>query len=157
MARGGRRAGNKGTAYANRTDLQGAQLPVDAPRGLPYGDRAKLISAQRAVPMGSPGVPTPQMGGAPGGGVPGGAPPIPGQVVPGGLLGPTQRPNEPVTAGLPTGPGPGPEVLSANQGGGLDPLTQAASALHQLGNSADAETAALRDAIDATLANRSAP
>lgn len=27
------------------------------------------------------------------------------------LLDPTQRPNEPVSAGLPSGPGPGPEAL----------------------------------------------
>jgi hypothetical protein len=31
-----------------------------------------------------------------------------------GLSGPTQRPNEPVTAGLPSGPGPGPEALQAS-------------------------------------------
>lgn len=33
------------------------------------------------------------------------------QGAPLGMLSGSQRPNEPVTAGLPTGPGPGPEVL----------------------------------------------
>lgn len=34
-----------------------------------------------------------------------------------GILGePTARPNEPVTAGLPVGPGPGPEVLTMPRG-----------------------------------------
>lgn len=156
MARGGRRARPSRTgSYVNRTDLNGAQLPADAPRGLPYGDRAKLIAAQRQVPMGSPGsaggvasgaVPPPQPGG-----------PTPGQVVPGGFTGPTARPGEPVTAGLPLGAGPGPEVLGANQGGGNDPLTQAVAALDALGGRADAETARLRDAMHATLGNRSAP
>ena len=33
---------------------------------------------------------------------------------------PTQRPDEPVTAGLPVGPGPGPEALGIMQGGADD-------------------------------------
>jgi hypothetical protein len=38
--------------------------------------------------------------------------PIPSPVV--GLFEPTTRPDEPVTAGNPMGPGPGPEVLNSN-------------------------------------------
>jgi hypothetical protein len=115
--RGGRRSGTAGVKYPNRTDLQGAQLPPNAPTGLPYGDRAKLIAAQRAVPMGQQPAPAPptNMGGAPP--APGAAAPPPAAApVPGSLafLGPTARPNEPVTAGIPRGPGPGPEVLTNN-------------------------------------------
>lgn len=39
---------------------------------------------------------------------------MPGQVVP--LDAPTQRPGEPLTAGLPHGPGPGPEALGVQPG-----------------------------------------
>jgi len=152
MARGGRRAGKSGTKYPNRTDLQGAQLPANAPRGLPYGDRAKLIAAQRAVPMGTAPAPTPA--------VPqGGSPPPSPAPEPGSLpfLGQTQRPSEPVTAGLPIGPGPGPEALSANQVNPQDPIYQAVAALDSLGDKADTATAHLRDAVHAALANRNVP
>lgn len=154
MARGGRRAGRAGVKYPNRTDLQGAQLPVNAPRGLPYGDRAKLVAAERAVPMGTPGAGTvaPPAGGQ-------GTPPSPGPQ-PGSLpfLGGTERPGEPVTAGLPVGPGPGPEVLSANpEVRPMNPLLQAVAALDSLGGVADSETSHLRDAIHAALNNQSVP
>ena len=112
MARGGRRAGNRGGNYPNRSDLRAA-LPLNAPTGLPYGDRQKLIQAQRAVPMApaptAAPAPGPSAAPAPPAGGPGPIPaPAPGQNP---LLGPTKRPNEPVTAGLPSGPGPGPEAL----------------------------------------------
>ena len=113
MARGGRRAGNRGPAYANRSDLR-SSLPLNAPTGLPYGDRQKLIQAQHAVPMAP--APAPQTAPA--------APAAPQTPTPppGALdfLRPTERPNEPVTAGLPIGPGPGPEALgplAQNAGG----------------------------------------
>src|SRR5271169_4893549 len=128
MARGGRRAGAAGSAYLGRTDLQRPQ----APTGLPYGDRAKLVASQQALPMGAPAPagPTPAAGQAtpPPGPAPGSLP----------FLGPTERPNEPVTAGLPLGPGAGPESLSMNQR--TDPLVQAVAALNALGGQADAET-----------------
>lgn len=151
MARGGRRAGKPGTRYPNRTDLQGAQLPPNAPRGLPYGDRQKLVAAQQAVPMGTPGVAS-----SPGQGQ--GSPPSPGPA-PGSLpfTGPTQRPLEPVTQGLPIGPGAGPEALTMNQPNPSDPMYTAVAALDSLGATADKETAHLRDAIHAALANRSVP
>lgn len=154
MARGGRRAGRAGVKYPNRTDLQGAQLPANAPTGLPYGDRAKLMAAQRAVPMGTAGAGTvsPPAGGQ-------GTPPSPGPQ-PGTLpfLGDTERPGEPVTAGLPVGPGPGPEALSGGIGGKpMNPLFQAVAALDMLGSTADAETAHLRDSIHAALSNQSVP
>lgn len=102
---------------ANRTDLLVPQTlqgpgqpngqPVQVPTGLPYGERAQLQGAQQAVPL-------PAAGSAPGAGAPPAPPPQP-QGTPtdaltaarnfqmptlGPLTGPTQRPNEPVTAGL---------------------------------------------------------
>ena len=106
MARGGRRAGER-TSYPNRTDLVRAHLPVYGLTGLPYGDRQNS-DPQRAVPMGHSrsGTNSSHPWPAPG------PPPSPGPAA-GSLpfLGPTQRPNEPVTHGLPIGPGAGPEVL----------------------------------------------
>lgn len=103
MARGGRRAGRPGAAYSNRTDLH-QPLPVAAPTGLPYGARGELIAAQRQVPM----APAPSPAG--------GSPQPPAPVPPGhpsiALGRPTERPQEPITAGIPLGPGPGPEALT---------------------------------------------
>lgn len=120
-------AGLAGMPSGNRTDLA-----AKAPTGLPYGEAGALQAAQQAVPMGAqpspaapggpPGMP-PGVSGPPG--VPGGSNAPPGgladilaaaQAMPPpsgpGLSAPTMRPNEPVTAGLPSGPGPGPEVLN---------------------------------------------
>lgn len=46
--------------------------------------------------------------------------PAPGSLGP--LDGPTARPGEPVTAGAPVGPGPGPEVLGMGRGDELDEI-----------------------------------
>jgi hypothetical protein len=100
---------------ANRTDLlvpktlqgpgQPNGQPVQVPTGLPYGERAQLQGAQQAVPL-------PAAAPAPGAGAPAGPPPQTPQGDPiaaarnfqmptlGPLTGPTQRPNEPVTAGV---------------------------------------------------------
>lgn len=94
--------------------------PVDAP----YGEGERAIESQRRTPI-------PDYSGPAGATVPAGAgatPPAPqspadqlqaalmaakGMAPPTNLLTtPTQRPNEPVTAGLNLGAGPGPEVLS---------------------------------------------
>lgn len=119
--RGGKRTGRPGTAYSNRSDL--TQAPSAAPNQ-EYGKAAEQMRAQRQVPLPKQAVPSPsspaQAGSAPPVSPPGGAAPVP----PGGL-GPltamTGRPNEPLTAGMPTGPGPGPEVLDQ---GGLSPLDE---------------------------------
>ena len=85
--------------YVNRTDLQaGGPLPVSAPTGMPYGDNKALRDAQKAVPMAGTSSPTPPKTAAPDA-LPGPSTPIP--TVP--LTAPTQRPTEPVTAGLPNG------------------------------------------------------
>lgn len=78
-------------------------IPNTAPSGQ-YGERAKLEAAQRAVPIGpGPGAAPPQ--GAP-------APAESPQLMQPGGLGAfdrgTERPNEPVTAGIASGPGAGP-------------------------------------------------
>jgi hypothetical protein len=116
LPRGGKRSGTPGTAYSNRSDLQGAQLPPTAGPSQQYGQRAAQMAAQQAVPMGS----GPQMPAAPPAStspVAGGAAPeqpytMP-QLTP--LDAPTQRPGEPVTTGLPVGPGAGPEALGIPQ------------------------------------------
>lgn len=86
--------------YSNRTDLQNpaAKMAATAAKGQAYGEAGKQIAAQKAVPMGaSPSdvqaaqaVQTPT--------------PIPGQVT--DLTGTTERPNEPITAGMNFGEGP---------------------------------------------------
>jgi hypothetical protein len=99
MPRGGSRNGKPGASYSNRSDLN-AQ-PVRTATNQPYGQAGQQQAAQRAIPL-------PTQGGAPVGPQP--AP----------LNASTQRPNEPLTAGIPTGPGPGPEVLSGGAGTGPD-------------------------------------
>lgn len=112
MARGGRRTGTPGTAYSNRSDLNERRpLPVQAAGGQAYGERAAQERAQRIVPLAAPpaaAAPAPSGGGGPAG------------LVPTPLDAPTARPGEPVTAGAPLGPGPGPEVLAAQGLGGED-------------------------------------
>lgn len=111
MARGGQRRGTPGTAYANRTDMH---QPVKTPDGMAYGKRKMLEEAQKVIPLPTqPSMPGP----ATGGGGPAVAPTPPMSAQPGLSPGeldfarPTERPAEPVTAGLPVGPGPGPEAL----------------------------------------------
>lgn len=53
--------------------------------------------------------------------------PLPGSLTP--LDAPTARPGEPLTAGIPLGPGPGPEVLT-NPVGGDDPVLDRLRALY---------------------------
>ena len=141
----GRRQG-----YANRTDLQGApKVPLSAAPGQEYGQQAAQIAAQRAVPIAQPPnaaqiQPAPASPPAPAG-------PTPGQIT--GLADPTERPSEPVQAGLPIGPGPGPEVFN----GGINPLVRGLAILNLLGDSADAPTQNLRAQLQATLGNQNAP
>ena len=85
--------------YANRTDLQNPtkKIAKTVVPGQTYGEGARQMEAQRAVPMGTPVAPEPANF-VPAGGY-------------GALDRPTERPFEPVTAGNPLGVGPGPEVL----------------------------------------------
>lgn len=94
--------------YPNRSDLQTATSAV--PTGQAYGARQATEQSLKVVPIaGASG---------PGGG--GSQPPSPPGPIDaatnmpppqGGLGAPTARPNEPVTAGLPVGAGPGPEGI----------------------------------------------
>ena len=94
--------GNKGNSPAIRA------MTTQAPRympGLPQGQGRAAFNNSKAAPLA--GNPTPQMA----------AP----QVAPTGpsvtpLTAPTQRPNEPVTAGAALGPGVGPEALGITPG-----------------------------------------
>ena len=89
-------------ALSRRTD--GRPNVMSAPGGA-YGDATDMQSLQTSAPMGA-GAPTP----APA--------PVGGGVDPSGLVGlhePTQRPNEPVTAGAAAGPGIGPQAAGLSQ------------------------------------------
>jgi hypothetical protein len=100
--RGGSRQGTQGKAYTNRTDLNSNRVPAAAAKGQTYGTRKDQMQAQQAVPMAQqPSGASPQPAG---GRTPAATPP--------GLSDPSQRPDEPLTAGMPFGPGPGPSSLT---------------------------------------------
>jgi hypothetical protein len=152
--RGGRRQGTAGKNYQQRTDLQSHQ-PVRTAPGQTYGVATQQAKAQQAMPLPAGGAnagPLPQ---SPTPGGPGGAPsslgagPMPGGL--GALHAPTDRPSEPITHGLPTGAGGGPEVLTPT-----DPLVKAAAVLNNLGSGADPATKALREKVNAQLGNAGA-
>lgn len=129
MPRGGERTGKIGQTYGNRSDLNAPKVPTIVPKGAQYGQRQALEMSQKALPVGpgSPGAPAP-IGApapppAPGAAPMGGGPPAP----PLDFHRPTERPGEPVTHGLPSGPGGGPEVLGSP---GADPITIQLRALY---------------------------
>lgn len=66
-----------------------------AARGQTYGKRKEQIDAQRAVPIGRSPSDAPQVV-------------RPQPAAPGSFTAPTERPEEPITAGAPFGEGPGP-------------------------------------------------
>lgn len=102
--RGGKRQGSQGKAYGNRTDLNRNRQPVQAAAGQPYGERGAQEQAQRAIPLpAAPPVSAP--------------PPSPAPGSFGPFTRPTEFPDEPLTAGLPVGPGPGPEAVTGPWGG----------------------------------------
>jgi hypothetical protein len=95
-------------AKAKRTDLDRArkiqrEAKIQNASGGGYGQRAELTSLASGAPMpqGPKAAPVPQL--APRQAMP----PIPSV----GIFEPTQRPDEPITAGAAGGVGPGPEVL----------------------------------------------
>ena len=116
----------------NRTDLNtpGGPARVMTAPDQEYGKRTAQEQSQKILPIGTP----PQPSGAP---TAAPAPPAP-QPTAGPLPGalpwadaPSNRPNEPITHGMPTGPGAGPEVLQGvgaaayaqqSQGGSLRDL-----------------------------------
>jgi hypothetical protein len=131
MPRGGRRTGTPGTSYGSRTDLNANRgaVPIAAASGQTYGAKKAQMDAQRAMPIAPPpasAMPA-ALSGPPSRPVPG---QMPGEVVP--LDAPSQRPNEPLTAGLPVGPGAGPEVLGALASKSTDGLEDMAQWLPML-------------------------
>ena len=130
MPRGGRRQGAPGQSYGQRSDLNAPKI-MSVP-GQTYGKQAEQVAAQRAIPMGPPpsaSMPPPAAP-APGAAAPGaGAPPpmpMPGGLTP--LDAPSERPDEPVTAGMAMGAGAGAEANPFSAYGDAD---DAALALRQ--------------------------
>lgn len=102
VGRGGPRSGAPGQAYGNRSDLNGGTQAPQAAPGQVYGQRQDQLNAQQAVPL-------PEQ--AP----PGAGPPQPAPQ-PGGLTPPTAgsaRPDQPITAGIDSGPGPDSSILAS--------------------------------------------
>ena len=142
---------------ANRTDLAVPNTPtgpppgggqpngqaVMVPTGLPYGENQALQQAQAAVPLAGGGGAPP---GLPPSSAPQAAPPSGGGGMPPdaqqaarqfqmpdlNVMGPTQRPHEPVTACLPSGPGPG---TTPQQQGGSQGLAAMLTVMSQMANS----------------------
>lgn len=97
MARGGRRNGTPGKAYSNRSDLMGqGQRPGKGGYGPQQGTRTTAAGG-RTAPAGPPMTP-----------------PGPGVDDTPFLGDPTNLPDQPLTDGLATGPGAGPEALTPN-------------------------------------------
>lgn len=147
MPRGGKRTGKQGASYGNRSDLQQGPraLPVQTATGQEYGKATEQREAQQAVPMASGPLGDPMASAQAFN---------PPPVVPMGA--PTARPDEPITAGIPTGPGPNtPPRLFGSMA--QPPLLKAAALLNTLGDDASPEVKALRDAINASQGNQGAP
>jgi len=102
----------KGSSVNNRTDLA---MPVTTVPGQEYGKQIAQAQAQKIVPMGptpTPAAPAAQPQAQGPGIMPQAQPAFAGTL---NWHGPTERPSEPVQAGLPSGPGPGPEILGASK------------------------------------------
>lgn len=95
--RGGKRSGKPGQSYPNRTDM--AQAPRAVP-GQPYGQAGAQLQAQQQMPLPQQGLASAPT-----------TPPAPQPGALGPLHAPTDRPAEPITAGLTQGAGPGPEAI----------------------------------------------
>jgi hypothetical protein len=92
---------------SQRTD-GGPQQTLADMSGMPYGENQAMDAIQSAAPLSASGQTSARASRRGGGGQSGGMGGAP-------LMSPTQRPDEPVTAGAPFGPGPGPsgEMASA--------------------------------------------
>lgn len=108
MPRGGSRQGTPGKGYANRTDLQSkpdmGQNTAATGGGIPVGGPSSTTNETRQAPPPAVSSPedTPNMSD------------------------PTNRPDEPVTAGLKYGPGPGMEAMA-----GFDPRIEETRKVNQ--------------------------
>ena len=91
----------------NRTDLLVKDQPVQAPTGLPYGEAQQLQQAQQGQAVPQPQTPPQSLDVQAHQAAQNTQPPS--QLI----HAPTERPDEPLTTGLPTGPGAGPAVLGS--------------------------------------------
>lgn len=109
-------------ALSQRTDRGQPQRQVT---GMPYGEAAAFQEQQTQAPMASDPGPTggPQ--------IPGHEAPMAPRQMPTPLSAPTERPNEPVTAGAAVGPGPnvlpGPDLAAGQYQTALGLVQQAAA------------------------------
>lgn len=83
--------------YPNRSDLRGGKVAKQTVTGQTYGQATQQMEAQSAVPMAPAPTDKPVI--------------TPGSL--GAFNRPTERPNEPVTAGASFGPGPTPRTQFA--------------------------------------------
>jgi hypothetical protein len=83
--------------YPNRSDLRGGKVAKQTATGQTYGQATQQMEAQKAVPMASAPTDKPVI--------------TPGSL--GDFTRPTERPDEPVTAGASFGPGPTPRTQFA--------------------------------------------
>lgn len=131
--RGGARQGTPGTLYENRSDLRSPKPPIQRFQGQVQGTQAAQVDQQQAanslVSAAAPPSTAETM------------PYVP-MPVPTPIDAPTERPDEPMTAGLPFGPGPGPEALGIPQAGSVERLRPMLPVLELIASSgnADAET-----------------
>jgi len=110
---GGSRDGTPGTSYPNRSDLSKPKQVAIPGQG--YGVQAQQIADQQALPVASSSTATPPVSAPETTSSPGLAAAAAFEM-PQGLTpvdAPTERPTEPLTAGIQSGPGPGPEVLGS--------------------------------------------
>ena len=100
------RGGGQPNGYSNRSDLRETQ-PVQTPKNQPYGDRKKSEQAQQAVPLPNAAGQNNLMQRALQA-----AQADPRGAQAGAFAAPTAKPDEPLTAGVPIGPGPGANPLA---------------------------------------------
>ena len=136
---------------ANRSDL--TQPSAQAVPNQPYGQAAEQKMAMNAIPLPNQQQARPLSAPAAGGAVssaPGVPSAVPGAAMVGAngpLTRPSERPNEPVTHGLPVGPGAGPEALQGVGAAAREGVVEQGTLTHLLTNLAAAPgaTSAIKD------------
>jgi hypothetical protein len=147
------RQGVTGKAYPNRTDMNGAnvvgpqgqnlntnKIAMTAVPGQAYGAAGAQLAAQKAVPMGATSSPIQPAPAAPA--QQGGASPMAGMQPVTPLAQPTTH-GLPITTGLPTGPGAGPEAMP--QTIQTNPASSALTLLNSLGDNVSPQVNYIRN------------
>jgi hypothetical protein len=134
---------NYGVSATGGAGNKGTQAPKYIP-GLPFGQGKQTLQQQGQAPMaGNPAAAA----------MPQGQPAAPMQpVVP--LTEPTERPNEPITAGIDMGPGPGSEAIRTAPTAANQSLINSLNLLNQLGDNASNQVKSIRNALAAHLSNQ---